>query len=191
MSGRDPVPQTQAYEGVRATNPPELVISKGPTARDPGVNDRKYRIGTMWINALNNAVWELTSITANVPVWTLLGAGAGGSGSFVTNSATTAANLTNGRVFLSANAGLTTFTLPLTANVGDTISIIGQGAGFWKIAQNAGQNILFNAAATTVGVTGSITSTQVANTIDLVNTIANTQWTVMNTSGAQAAYTVA
>ena len=81
MSGRDPIPQPQAYEGVRATNPPDLIISKGTNARNPGVNDHKYRIGTLWNNQLLNTVWMLTSIANSLAVWTELD-NSGGSGSF-------------------------------------------------------------------------------------------------------------
>jgi hypothetical protein len=92
--------------------------------------------------------------------------------------------------YISANAGLSTFTLPLVSNVGDILTLVGEGAGFWTIHQNALQSIKFNAATTTTGTGGSITSTQAGNTINLVCTIANLTWTVAFASGAQAAYTI-
>jgi hypothetical protein len=95
-----------------------------------------------------------------------------------------------GNSYISNNAGLTTFTLPAVAVVGATFQIIGSGAAFWTIAQNAGQEIKYNAVVSTVGVTGSLTSTQAANTIEIMCTVANTTWTVLNASGAQSAYTV-
>jgi hypothetical protein len=113
------------------------------------------------------------------------------SGGLTPNSvAGTTQQLAIGNSYISNNVALTTFTLPTTAAVGDEIEIIGSGAGFWRLAQNASQLVKFNAAVTTTGVGGSITSTQAANTINIKCTVANTTWTVTNTSGAQGAYTV-
>lgn len=190
MSAKSPIPQTLAYQGVRAVSPPNVIRSKGSFARDPNSNDRKYPLDTIWINAANNSVWQLTSITAAIPVWTILGSGLGNGLAPVT-ATTTAVQLINGRSYISSNAGLSTFTLPLTANVQDSIRIIGQGAGFWKLGQNAGQSVIINAATTTAGTGGSITATQVGNVMDITCTVANTTWTVTNISGVQAAYTVA
>jgi hypothetical protein len=188
-NAKNPVPSAEAYLGVRAQNPPETIISKGPNARDPNFNDKKYQIGTIWINQAANNIWELGSVVNNNANWVVLGSGlSSGLATFVTTGTTQ--QMLSGRAYISSNAALSTFTLPLTANVGDSIEIIGQGAGFWTIHQNAGQNIVFNAATTTTGTGGSITSTQAGNTIDLTCTVANTTWTVINTSGAQSAYTI-
>jgi hypothetical protein len=183
MSGRDPVPNTQAYEGVRAVNPPDLIISKGPNARDPNINDKKYRVGTLWINSLTNGYWGLTSVVNGVAIWEALQEG-------ITNTLITTQQMATNNTYISANAGLSTFTLPLVSNVGDILTLVGEGAGFWTIHQNALQSIKFNAATTTTGTGGSITSTQAGNTINLVCTIANLTWTVAFASGAQAAYTI-
>jgi hypothetical protein len=184
MSGKDPIPQAQAYEGVRATNPPDLIVSKGPTARDPTINDKKYRIGTLWVNVLTNAYWGLTSVVNNQALWQELATG-------ITTTLLTSQQMLPNNTYISANAALSTFTLPLISNVGDILTVVGQGAGFWRIAQNALQSIKFNAATTTTGVGGSITSTQAGNTITLVCTVANLTWVVQSSSGAQAAYTIA
>jgi hypothetical protein len=188
-NAKNPVPSAEAYLGVRAQNPPETIISKGPTARDPNSNDKKYQIGTIWINQAANNIWELGSVVNNNANWVGIGSGLS-SGLAAVVSTTTATQMLSGRAYISSNAALSTFTLPLTANVGDSIELIGQGAGFWRIAQNAGQNIEFNATSTTVGTGGSITSTQQYNAIDLTCIVANTTWVVINTSGAQAAYTI-
>ena len=45
--------------------------------------------------------------------------------------------------YVCNNASRVTVTLPSTAAVGDTIKIIGKGAGGWKVAQNASQYIQF------------------------------------------------
>lgn len=74
MSGKDPVPQTQAYEGVRATNPPNLIKA----ARAPNSNDKKYPQGTLWLNTVTTTAYMLT-ITAGLVTWIVLGSGTTGA----------------------------------------------------------------------------------------------------------------
>jgi hypothetical protein len=86
MSSKDPIPNPQAYQGVRAVNPPEIILSpQGATGtgRAPTSNDKKYRIGTIWINKSANTVYQLTSVAANSATWTQLD-NSGGAGSFST-----------------------------------------------------------------------------------------------------------
>lgn len=91
--------------------------------------------------------------------------------------------------YISNNPALVTLTLPATAALGSTISIAGKGAGGWKIAQNAGQEIFFGSSATTIGATGYLQSTQQFDSIELLCITADTQWTVI--TGPQGAITVA
>ena len=81
--------------------------------------------------------------------------------------------------YVSNNAGLVTITLPAVAAFGTAFSIIGAGAGGWKIAQNAGQNVQVGNVSSTVGVTGSVASTNQFDSIDLLCTVANTTWTTL------------
>lgn len=78
--------------------------------------------------------------------------------------------------YINANVALTTFTLPATAAVGDSFQIAGYGAGGWKVAQNAGQKIYLGNATTTVGVGGSLASTNAHDCIELMCVIANTEF---------------
>jgi hypothetical protein len=90
--------------------------------------------------------------------------------------------------YVSDNAGLVTLTLPATAAFGTAISVLGKGAGGWKIAQNAGQNIQVGSSSTTVGVGGSVASTNRFDSIDLICTTANTTWTTLG--GVQGILTI-
>lgn len=73
-----------------------------------------------------------------------------------------------GMTYIANSATLLTFTLPATANVGESFKIIGQGVGGFKIAQNSGDQILFLNQATTTGTGGSIsTSTNQYQTIEI------------------------
>lgn len=82
------------------------------------------------------------------------------------------------RGYTANNAGLVTLTLPATAAYGTAISIIGKGAGGWLIAQNAGQSIRLGTSTTTIGVGGSLASTNPSDSINLICTTADTVWTV-------------
>lgn len=73
--------------------------------------------------------------------------------------------------------------LPGTAAVGSVVSIVGLGATGWKVTQAAGQIIHMNSASSTTGVTGSLASTAQYNTVELVCTVANTDWTVLSSEG--------
>jgi hypothetical protein len=184
MTGKNPLgngKEPQSYEGINIIVPIggwQLIKS----LRAPTTNDKKYPVGSIWIDTASNAAYILTSAPGN---WNLL------SGLAINSVSTTTRALLAGNLYISNNAALSTFTLPVFAAVGDTFTIVGSGAGFWTIAQNAGQAIKYNAATTTTGVTGSITSTQAANTMQIICTVANTTFTVLFASGAQAAYTVA
>ncbi len=85
--------------------------------------------------------------------------------------------------YIPTNAGLTTFTPPAVATVGDYLEVAGEGAGGWTIAQNAGQSIQFGANASTVGVGGSLASTNAFDTVRLVCRVANTTWSVLSNVG--------
>jgi len=126
------------------------------------------------------------TVTNGAGTITISGGGGGYTWTEVTGtSQTMAAN--NG--YITNNPALVTLTLPTTAALGTTLSIAGKGAGGWKIAQNAGQEIFFGSSATTIGATGYLQSTQQFDSIELLCITANTQWTVI--TGPQGAITVA
>ncbi|MGL4947072.1 MAG: hypothetical protein ACRC4X_05340 [Cetobacterium sp.] len=81
------------------------------------------------------------------------------------------------------NASQIVFTLPATAALGSVIEIAGVGAGGWRIAQNASQQIHFGNLSTTVGTGGRIDSTHRRDTIEIRNVVANNEWVVMSSIG--------
>lgn len=85
--------------------------------------------------------------------------------------------------YTANNAGLVTLTLPGTATYGSTFDVVGKGAGGWSIAQNAGQTIHFNSTSTTTGAGGSLASTVQYNTVKLLCTVADTDFTVIASEG--------
>jgi hypothetical protein len=86
--------------------------------------------------------------------------------------------------YVTNNAGGVTYTLPATANFGDTFIITGK-AGLWTLAQNANQQILLAASSTTIGAMGSLTSTSVGDSITCVCITggASTVWRAYNSMG--------
>jgi hypothetical protein len=85
--------------------------------------------------------------------------------------------------YIADNAALVTLTLPTTAAQGTLISICGNGAGGWTIAQNASQNIKIGSQTTTTGVGGSLSSSNRYDQVEFLCTVANTTWAVRNMVG--------
>lgn len=94
-----------------------------------------------------------------------------------------AANLAVNRSVIANRATLVTLTLPTVAKVGDEINIVGKGAGKWLIAQNANQSIHFISITTTIGVGGSLAATLLYDSVRLVCTVANLEFTVISSCG--------
>jgi len=85
--------------------------------------------------------------------------------------------------YTTNNAGLVTVTLPSTAAYGSVVYVVGKGAGGWKVAQNAGQTIHFLGTNSTAGTGGSLASTTQYDSIELLCTVANTDWTAIDSMG--------
>lgn len=102
-------------------------------------------------------------------------------GTFV--SSTGDASMVANTAYTSFPAALTTYTLPTRFAVGDTFQVIGSGAGGWVIAQNALQQIFYPPTATSVGVGGSIASTNRYDTVTLQAIYADTTLSVVAQTG--------
>lgn len=114
------------------------------------------------------------SIASGAGSITISGTGSGIGWTEVTGT-TQAMVADNG--YVANNAALVTLTLPATAAFGTAISVIGKGAGGWRIAQNSGQSVRVGSSTSTVGVGGNISSTTSSDAITLICTTANTVWT--------------
>ena len=80
--------------------------------------------------------------------------------------------------YILTYGSLQTCTLPASAAVGSIIGIVGQGAGLWKIAQNASQYINFAGSVTTTGTGGYLQSNNANDCIELICVVTNNGWTV-------------
>ena len=107
----------------------------------------------------------------------------GGGGGLTWNSVagtTQTASVNNG--YIIANSSQTTVTLPTTAAVGDIVAVTGLGAGGWVIDYGTGQVIHFLSQDTTT-TSGSLTSTQRYNSVELQCIVTNDGWSVIRSSG--------
>lgn len=179
MSGKNPLGngrEPQSYEGINILVPLggwQFVRAK----RDPTSNDKKYPLGTLWLNTVSQAVWMETAAPG---VWTQFSLGGG----FEYTTITADTQLANNTGYVVNKSGsLAMLTLPATASVGNTITILGINSELWLIVQNAGQTIHMNGASTTTGATGSLSSIDQYNTCELVCVVANTDWIVKSSSG--------
>lgn len=86
------------------------------------------------------------------------------------------------------NSSLVTITLPTTFAVGDTIQIIGKGTGLWRIAQNSGQQIHMGDLSTTAGASGYIDALHRRDSLTLIGTVANTEFTAVHAAGCLDIY---
>lgn len=92
--------------------------------------------------------------------------------------------LANNTIYITDNGvSLVTYTLPSTAALGTVITIIGKSAGGFTIAQNAGQSINLGNKTSTVGVGGSISSTNLNDNLSFMCVTANTTWSVISATG--------
>lgn len=139
----------------------------GNTGNDPSAATLTAGVGMSITNAAG-------SITLNA-------AGGGFTWNDVTGTSATLA-VNNG--YVADNAGLVTLTLPATAVIGDTIKVIGKGAGGWTIVENANQQIHFGNVATTVS-TGSLSSSNQFDNLEIVCITggASTIWSVTSAVG--------
>ncbi len=104
----------------------------------------------------------------------------------ITVVAGTTQALAVGSRYVANNASLVTFTLPASAAVGDTIAVIGLGAGGWRINQSAATHLIrLGDVTSTIGITGYIRSGQAQDHVELlcIATSPNIEWRVLNHQG--------
>lgn len=108
-----------------------------------------------------------------------------GAASFAWNNvATSSQTLAVNQGYITNNgASLVTYTLPTTAAQGTVIQVAGFSSGGWTIAQSSGQEIFFGNQHTTSGATGSLSSSNQYDQINLLCVTANTTWVVLSAVG--------
>jgi len=160
----------------------ELAVVYGGTGQTT-YTDGQLLIGNTTGNTLNKA-----TLTAGTGISIANGSGSititatGGAFSWTDVTGTSQAMAVESG-YTANNAALVTLTLPVTASFGDVIQVVGKGAGLFRIGQNAGQSINFTASTTTVGAAGHLTAIEQFASLELICTVANTTWTVVDSTG--------
>lgn len=162
-----------------------LVVSNGGTGNTTFTAYSVLCAGTTATGAFQN----VSGVGSAGQVLTSNGAGAlptwqAAAADFTWNDVTGAsASMAVSNGYAANNAGLVTLTLPAIAAFGAIVEVAGNGAGGWLIAQNAGQAIKFGNSSTTVGVAGSVASTNRYDSIRLLCVTANTTWVALSAIG--------
>lgn len=126
-------------------------------------------IGAGTITVSGNAGTNTLTISNAEPAWTSVSA-----------SQTMAPNV---GYFCVSPGGALALLLPPTSIEGDIVSVALDGAASFTINQGAGQSIVYGNDTTTVGVGGSLMSTQQGDAVRLVCRIPNLRWLVTSSMG--------
>jgi len=109
--------------------------------------------------------------------------GSSGAGIGLTEVTGTSQSAAVNNGYILNNAGLVTVTLPAAAAIGDEIQLFGLGAGGWRLAQNASQQVIFGNAQTTSGTGGRLDSTNRYDALTVRCIVANTTFSVKHSVG--------
>jgi hypothetical protein len=151
-------------------------IRIGTQGSGSGQQNRAFMAGIIGVTnsnpqlvTINSSTGQLGVTTSSELLWNVVSTNQTGATS-------------NGYIFVSPGGALT-ISLPTTSSVGDEFSVVLDGATSWQITQAAGQQIRLASSTTTLGATGSLTSTAQGNAVTLVCRVANTTWTAISVIG--------
>lgn len=130
----------------------------------------------VWVKSLSFIAGSGITISQTGAAITISSSGSGVTWTEVTG---TSATMISNNAYTASNSGLVSLTLPVTSSFGDVIYITGKGAGGWTIPQGAGQQVHIGNSASTVGVGGSVSSTNQYDSVALFCSVANTTWTTL------------
>lgn len=111
---------------------------------------------------------------------------AGGGGGLTWSAATADTTIVVDNGYLTIHGTPATkliYTLPAASAVGKVFRIAGYTAGGWRIAQGAGQQIIFGSQATTAGAGGYLEFTNQYDAVECVCVVADTSWLVVSSLG--------
>jgi hypothetical protein len=149
------------FATLTANNPPTMALASAVTATTQSALNASTLIAT--------TAYVDSAVTAGTPA--------------KVDQTTTSVTMAVNTIYSANNAGLVTFTLPAVVPFGSEFTIIGHGAGGWKIAQAASQLINFGNQVTTTGTGGSLASTNAFDCIKLFCAVANTTFTAYAPQG--------
>lgn len=111
---RFPVPENTGQYAVNAIQPlsylnqnSQATVLQIRAQRAPTVNDRRYKIGTLWIDQSTDQSYQFTNVTSGSAVWTLLGPGASDVDTLTADSGG-AISPAGGNITLAGGSNITT-----------------------------------------------------------------------------------
>lgn len=160
------------FSGVTVTNHAVLIgaASNGITSLGPLTNGQ-LPIGSTGADPSAATLTAGTGISISNGAGSITISSTGGGFTWTDVTGTSQAmSVNNG--YVADNAGLVTLTLPTTAAIGDTVVIVGKGAGGWKVTYTTSQQIIIGSSSSTV-TSGNIASTNQYDCITLTCVTAN------------------
>lgn len=163
-----------------------LALSSQTLIQNFAGNPNGHVAGTIynlcWDTA-DSILWVCTSSgSASTAIWTKANAG---DGAFIWNHVTTASQsmvINNGYV-IDDSSSLVTLTLPSVSAIGNEIDIVGRSSSGWSIVYGSGQYIKIGTSTSTT-TSGSVSSTNATDSLTLICTAANTEWTSLSVISA-------
>lgn len=132
--------------------------------------------GSLCVDTTNGFAYIKQSDGDNIN-WTRL------ASSFIWNAIGSSQNLVVNNGYNASFGGALVLTLPASSSLGDVIKVTLTGSTSFQIAQNVGQTIRIGNQTTTTGTGGSLTSTALGDSLELVCMAANTDWSVLSSMG--------
>lgn len=164
-----------AYTGVRATTPPNLITA----ARAPASTDVGYLIGTLWVDTVGQASYQLDGFSSGSASWVALGGGSAFSASSLT---ATSGNITatNGNLVLGTAGNKISIATGTNASIGVSGAMTAGTITISTTAVTASSRIFLTHA--TVGGTVGVLSvgTVTAGTSFVINSSSNTDTSTVN-----------
>ena len=144
------------------------------------------KVLTMASNQLGTAAITAGAGISVTPGANLITIAATGMGSFAWSVITIDQTAVVFNGYICNKAGTLALLLPATAAIGDIIEVTGiNTATGIQVTQNALQQIFFGTGSTTIGITGSLTSTAIRDSLRMVCVVAgaSTNWNVISSVG--------
>lgn len=178
------LPSSQGGTGLSSPAAHQLIVSNGssPFTALGVASNGQIPIGSLASDPVLATITPSGSITVtNGPGSITIGVTGGGL-AWSTISANQTLAVNNGYICVSPGGALALLLPPVSA-LGDVIRVTIDGSASFSITQGAGQQVRFGNQATTLGVGGSLTSTQQGDAIHLVCKTANLFWVALSSLG--------
>ena len=185
-----PCPAPNGGTGVASPTAHSLPVAEGTSAFNflGPLNNGQLLIGSTGADPVAANIVAGTNISVVNTAGGIQISASGSGGITWTHVTGTSQTMAANAGYIADNVGLVTLALPATSNIGDELFIVGKGSGGWTVSQVGSQTIIIGSSSSTPGSGGSIASSNAKDSIYLVCTVANTEWT--SVGGPQGAITI-